>query len=908
MEPRSAPVKRKKAEQYQRDALRPFVLVRRVGQWGRQNAANDDDIKASNKSPERLHGRVNGRVYIADADGDGDSDTSQYSDAHSNFELPIDTQNLPDPVLVVDAMSEAECSIAGPSQAVSNPFSYPQSGDGGSSYSLDDGGTRDRLRDVQSSLETFPIQFGTKVSPQVPPNPSNFDRLRRLWEGDASVRPALSLPNDHESKPQESKDGDELTLEKGKAVERRPDWTSAVNPWAGLNKIMHEEGERETLMAENNRLKAELQELRDTLSKNSRRRSTETIVETQINTQDEARVPTQADTEAGEAGFYEPTRLPVSSPRRIRRPKSKRRQDMTLFETTTLRDLVLKRIFAPNVMIRRPNRPENDQKGAAVTLDTPLTRAQIQEFSRIMNDVIIEGRNLKQPIALCAVCHLPKFKEARGLNQQSYISEVLAQCPTLPVTFEDFHPALGLSRCCRKYVCKTCLSAGIIAGIATHWWHDLANRESAWIKCPVPCCRHSLPLQDGADVMGVLEALCVDDVPKYIKQFNHANQLRCALQAIDMMPTREEMRQSMALHNRLVKYEKMWPLLDDIPPGGDTSVDTTVKVELMPLDTANRQGTSKIPIFTHLFRSREPRDCIVCADTHQEFNYGGPLRWAKATKGFEGEWTWRILSFPVAELLPDCQHDFDICRTCLNRHIITQLELQGYGAVDNINCPTPECHHTYTHSEIRILAMPETFAMYDRYAVLNSLSNQPNFRWCLGEGCTSGGLYDDPSQPDESVKPLFKEPNRIMCSECKFNMCFACQIPWHTGLDCAQHASLQAHGDPNYSRTQEWIESNTKPCPGQGCGVLVVKGEGCFHMTCSQCRFEFCWECLADWTAIFNAATGEIRSDAHREGCYFRGAGAVLPTQVMGSTLARGLRRLEQQAAPAPAPAVPAAV
>ncbi len=23
--------------------------------------------------------------------------------------------------------------------------------------------------------------------------------------------------------------------------------------------------------------------------------------------------------------------------------------------------------------------------------------------------------------------------------------------------------------------------------------------------------------------------------------------------------------------------------------------------------------------------------------------------------------------------------------------------------------------------------------------------------------------------------------------------------------------------------------------------------QGCMHMTCSQCRFEFCWLCQGDW-------------------------------------------------------------
>jgi hypothetical protein len=72
----------------------------------------------------------------------------------------------------------------------------------------------------------------------------------------------------------------------------------------------------------------------------------------------------------------------------------------------------------------------------------------------------------------------------------------------------------------------------------------------------------------------------------------------------------------------------------------------------------------------------------------------------------------------------------------------------------------------------------------------------------------------------------------IRCSECQFEMCFTHQTPWHDGMSCDHYESQRAHGDPDYAKTQKWLRTNTKNCPGQTCGVSIQKGDACFHMTC----------------------------------------------------------------------------
>ena len=44
-----------------------------------------------------------------------------------------------------------------------------------------------------------------------------------------------------------------------------------------------------------------------------------------------------------------------------------------------------------------------------------------------------------------------------------------------------------------------------------------------------------------------------------------------------------------------------------------------------------------------------------------------------------------------------------------------------------------------------------------------------------------------------------------------------------------------------------WFTANTKICPNAKCGVPIEKNQGCNHMKCGTCKFDFCWKCMTEW-------------------------------------------------------------
>ena len=106
-----------------------------------------------------------------------------------------------------------------------------------------------------------------------------------------------------------------------------------------------------------------------------------------------------------------------------------------------------------------------------------------------------------------------------------------------------------------------------------------------------------------------------------------------------------------------------------------------------------------------------------------------------------------------------------------------------------------------------------------------------NVRWCPYSGCDNCVEYEDFGITD------------VVC-KCGNAFCFKCGNESHRPCDCPTTINWKNKNSAE-SENITWIMANTKQCPK--CRKPIEKNQGCNHMNCKLCTFEFCWLCLGDW-------------------------------------------------------------
>lgn len=222
-----------------------------------------------------------------------------------------------------------------------------------------------------------------------------------------------------------------------------------------------------------------------------------------------------------------------------------------------------------------------------------------------------------------------------------------------------------------------------------------------------------------------------------------------------------------------------------------------------------------------IFRPTSIRECTICLESQAldqyDGNHGARCRHTRRT----------------------------VCNQCVYKFSKFQLENVSK---TKVTCPEPGCAQEFSYEEIHGISEigrdKTLFDQYDLGLTLTLLKQNPEFIWCAHPGCSSGQLHDVSLSPRCAV----------VCIKCQRTTCSFHRMIWHTGLTCEQYDDRKV----NSIRTNNWIQNNTKPCPR--CQSNIEKNGGCHHMTCSRCKHQFCWECLADYNKILKQGLHQHRT------------------------------------------------
>ncbi|PSC75961.1 putative E3 ubiquitin-ligase ARI8 [Micractinium conductrix] len=188
-------------------------------------------------------------------------------------------------------------------------------------------------------------------------------------------------------------------------------------------------------------------------------------------------------------------------------------------------------------------------------------------------------------------------------------------------------------------------------------------------------------------------------------------------------------------------------------------------------------------------------------------------------------------SYAVADMAAArCKHYY--CKDCWRGYVHNAVQ-SGPSCLD-LRCPDPECKAAVPRSVIMATADEQHKQRYEEFAVNSFVDDQRQIAWCPAPDCQNAAL---------SLSDRLGVAQDIFC-RCGAAFCFNCKEEAHRPVDCETVRQWMIKNSAE-SENLNWILANTKPCPK--CTRPIEKNQGCMHMTCSQCKHEFCWLCTGPW-------------------------------------------------------------
>ncbi|ENN79423.1 hypothetical protein YQE_04067, partial [Dendroctonus ponderosae] len=275
---------------------------------------------------------------------------------------------------------------------------------------------------------------------------------------------------------------------------------------------------------------------------------------------------------------------------------------------------------------------------------------------------------------------------------------------------------------------------------------------------------------------------------------------------------------------------------------------------------------------------RNPVECCELAGVQAPssvLNYAGSIDSSASTD--TGSDRQEVMCEICLNLIPDdweqplkmsCRHFF--CKSCWQSYLTTKIQ---DGDAHHILCPAFECHILVPVEFIEKLVSPEMARRYLQFDIKAFVESNKTIKWCPIPACGRAVRLPEaeqtPGKTYANRKALPLTSHAVDCGNAHF-FCWECLGDAHAPCGCEQwqqwHRKIAEIKPEELSTacmgTEEaanclWLVTNSKPCPN--CRSPIQKNEGCNHMKCSKCKFDFCWVCQESWKRHSSATGGYFR-------------------------------------------------
>ena len=181
----------------------------------------------------------------------------------------------------------------------------------------------------------------------------------------------------------------------------------------------------------------------------------------------------------------------------------------------------------------------------------------------------------------------------------------------------------------------------------------------------------------------------------------------------------------------------------------------------------------------------------------------------------------------------ECEKSY--CKSCWLEHLNEKI----CNRILNIKCINDKCNAELNDYFIEDIIKYDN-KLYNKYNLFKnriSILNNKDYIPCPIPDCEGYAIKKSQKKYNFSNKYFMKcTYNHIFCNNCKTKA--------HEGKDCSKNQdSNKIESDLNIDSIKDSTEF--KQCPN--CHILISRNQGCNHIICKNCNYQFCWLCLGKY-------------------------------------------------------------